>query len=36
MDPQEVIYAAMEWIELAHDRGMWWVFMNTGMNILVP
>jgi hypothetical protein len=32
----EVGCGAMDWIELAQDRGMWGAHLNVVMNILVP
>ena len=26
----------MDWIDLAQDRGRWWAFVNSVMNVWVP
>ena len=36
MDIYEVGFQVIDWLELAQNRGMWWAFVNTVMNILVP
>ena len=36
MDLQEFGWVGMHWIDLAHDRGRWWVIVNVVMNLRVP
>jgi hypothetical protein len=36
MDPQEVRYVGMNWIELAQERERWRALVKTAMNIRVP
>ena len=35
MDPHEVGYRGMDWMELAQDRGRWRVRVNVVMNLWV-
>ena len=35
MDPQEVVYGAMDWIELSHDRDRCRALVNAVMNLWV-
>jgi len=32
MDLQDVGWGGMEWMDLAQDRGRWWVLLNAVMN----
>jgi hypothetical protein len=36
MDPRELGWGGMDWIDLAQDRGPWRVLVNTVMNLRVP
>jgi hypothetical protein len=36
VDPQEVGYGSMDWIEFAEDRDRWWALVNAVMNRRVP
>jgi hypothetical protein len=36
MDLQEEVCGDLDWIELAHDRGVWGELVNAVMNLLVP
>jgi hypothetical protein len=36
MDLQDVGWGGMDWIDLAQDRGRWWVLVNPVMNLRVP
>jgi hypothetical protein len=36
MDLREVGFGDVDWINLSRDRGTWWVFVNTVMNLRVP
>jgi hypothetical protein len=36
MDLLEIGWDGMNWIDLAQDRGQWWVPVNTVMNLRVP
>jgi len=29
-------WGGMDWCDLAQDRDMWWVLVNTAMNLRVP
>jgi hypothetical protein len=29
-------WGCVEWIDLAEDRGEWWVVLNTVMNLWMP
>ena len=35
-DHQEEGCRGMDWIDVAQDRGMWWVLVNAVMNVRVP
>ena len=36
MDPQELGYGGMDWIDRAQDRDSWRALMNAVMNLGVP
>jgi hypothetical protein len=36
MDPSEIGWNCMDWIDLAPDREKWRALVNTGMNLRVP
>jgi hypothetical protein len=36
MDPREVLWAGMEWIDVAQDRDKWRAFLNMIMSPRVP
>jgi hypothetical protein len=36
MDPREIGWDGMDWIELAQDRDQWRALVNTVMNLRVP
>jgi hypothetical protein len=36
MNLREIGWDGMDWIDLAQDRGQWWVSVNTVMNLRVP
>jgi hypothetical protein len=36
MDLREIGIEGANWIRLARDRGQWWAFVNTVMNLRVP
>ena len=36
MDPQEVKYESVDWIDVEQDRDRWRAFVNAVMNIRVP
>jgi hypothetical protein len=36
MDPREIGWDGMDWIDLAEDRDQWRTFLNTIMNLRVP
>jgi hypothetical protein len=36
MDLRETGWVAMDWIDLAQDRGQWRALVNTAMNLRVP
>jgi hypothetical protein len=36
MNPREIGWSDMNWIDLAQDRGQWRALENTGMNLRVP
>jgi len=36
MDLQEVRCGVVDWIDLAHDKDMWWALVKVVMNLRVP
>jgi hypothetical protein len=36
MDPREIAWGVMNWIDLAQDRGHWRALLNTVLNLRVP
>jgi hypothetical protein len=36
MDPRDIGWGGMDWIDLAQDRGQWRALVNTVMNLHVP
>jgi hypothetical protein len=36
MDPREIGWGGMDWIDLAQDRGQWNALVNMVMNLYVP
>jgi hypothetical protein len=36
MDLQQVGCEGMDWIDVAHDRDMWWTLVNVVMSLQVP
>ena len=36
MDPQEVGYESMDWIDVAQDTNRWRALLNAAMNLRVP
>jgi hypothetical protein len=36
MNLREIIWAGVDWIDLAHDRDQWRALVNTAMNLQVP
>jgi hypothetical protein len=36
IDPEEIGWSGMDWIDLAQDRGRWRALVNTLMNLRVP
>jgi hypothetical protein len=36
LDLREMGISGVNWIQLAQDRGQWWAFVNTVMNLRVP
>jgi hypothetical protein len=36
MDPREIGWGGMDWIDLAQDRDRWRALVNTVMNLRVP
>jgi hypothetical protein len=36
MDPREIRWDGMDWIDVAQDRDQWRAFVNTVMNLQVP
>jgi hypothetical protein len=36
MDPREIGWDGMDWIDLAQDRDQWMVLVNTVLNLQVP
>jgi hypothetical protein len=35
MDPREIGWGNVDWIQLAQDRDRWWALVNTVMNLQV-
>jgi hypothetical protein len=35
MDPGEIGWGSVEWVQLAEDKGRWRAFVNTAMNLRV-
>jgi hypothetical protein len=36
MDPIEIVFGDVDWIQLAQDRNRWRALVNTVMNLRVP
>jgi hypothetical protein len=36
LDPREIWWEIVAWMDLTQDRGQWWAAVNTVMNLQVP
>jgi hypothetical protein len=36
MNPREIGWCGMDWIDLAQDRDKWRALVNTAMNLRIP